>query len=385
MLTELIARYLPDFVSFVGPGHVMYWQWIGLFSLLPLAYAGARLLSTGVAKIVLRVARVTESRWDDLLVVRLTPPLRLFLTGLLAQMLLPILDLAEAPHRVAGDVARFFMVLAGFWTLLRALDLAHEIAKASSWMKTRPTTAPILQLGMRVLKVLIFALGTVTTLQQLGYPVAGLIAGLGIGGLAVALAAQKTLENLLGSIMLSVDQPFRAGDLVRLDETIGVVESIGLRSTRIRTIARTIVTVPNGKLADMRLEDISARDRQHLGLTLDIAYGTRADKIEAVLVEVRELLRRHPRLWPHDLRVSLKELSPTAIVIEVLAWFELQEGDRFNDIKEQQTLEIMRILEDKQVRFAQEVSPPVIAQPAKKPTLDFLTESEAGASPRARG
>jgi len=352
MLRSFALEQLPEMFSRTGPAQILYWQWLALLAVVPLAYSAARLLSTGLAKVLLRVSKMTHAKWDEVFIQRFSAPARLFLTGLLAQMLIGIIDLSERPDHVCTEAARMIMLVASFWGMLRGLDIAHAVAREAQWVKARPATGPVVGLSVRVFKVIVMALGVVTTLQQLGYPVAGLIAGLGIGGLAIALAAQKTLENLLGSVMLSIDQPFRVGDLVKLDDTIGVVELIGLRSTRIRTVARTIVTVPNGKLADMRCEDISLRDRHHLPLSFLLGYGTSSDQVQGVLEDVRALLRSCENVLVEDTKVSLREFATQGISIEVLAWFELGKGASLHEVRERVHLGVMQILERRQVRFA---------------------------------
>jgi MscS family membrane protein len=118
---------------------------------------------------------------------------------------------------------------------------------------------------------------------MLGYPVTSLIVGLGIGGLVVALAAQKTEENLFGAFSIGVDQPFRQGDFVRVDDFVGTVEPIGLRSTRFRTLDRTVVTLPNGRLADMCLESVTARAHLRFAAVIGLVYETTGAQMRVVL------------------------------------------------------------------------------------------------------
>jgi len=142
-------------------------------------------------------------------------------------------------------------------------------------------------------------MGVVAVLSELGYPVASLIAGLGIGGLALALAlaAQKTVENLFGAFSIGVDQPFQEGDFVRIEDFVGTVESVGLRSTRIRTLDRTLIIMPNGKLADMRIETFSVRDRMRLSCVIGLVYSTTETQMRQVLTGLEARLRAHPKIW----------------------------------------------------------------------------------------
>jgi MscS family membrane protein len=196
-----------------------------------------------------------------------------------------------------------------------------------------------------------------TALSMLGVAVGILVAGLGIGGVAVALAAQKTVENLFGSLSIGVDQPFRVGDFVTVDGLSGTVESIGLRSTRVRTLDRTLVTLPNGKLADMRIESYASRDRIKLGCTLLVAHGASPKVLRAVLAALRKLLNEHPKVFP-DVSVALARVTDAAHEIEVLIWFKTTSGPEFLALREEVLLSMIDAIEGAGAKLA--VRPPLV-------------------------
>lgn len=158
-------------------------------------------------------------------------------------------------------------------------------------------------------------------LAQFDYPVGTLLAGLGIGGIAVALAAQKTVENLIGSVAIGIDKPFRVGDAVKIDDLEGTIEEVGLRSTRIRTAERSVVSIPNGKLADMRTESFAPRDRFRFSATVGLAYSTTAAQLEAIVGEIEAWFRAQPKIWKDTIYARFIELGESALNIEVMAWF----------------------------------------------------------------
>lgn len=352
MITEWIRDDLPAPLSNVGPLGVMYWQyllvpWVFLFAL------GLATLTTAIiGRITLRLTKLTHAKWDDLLVENLQGPARLLFTGLFGWVLLPLIEIHGPFEDKLIALMRMLMLLAGFWGLLRAVDIAHEATRASQWVTTRPAVLPVLVLANRIAKIAIGGIGVVTALQQLGYPVAGILAGLGVGGLAVALAAQKTLENFLGSVMLSVDQPLRVGALVNVEGVTGVVEAIGLRSTRIRTFARTIVTLPNGKLADAKIEDFAARERIQLNFTFGVLYSTSKAQLEAIIADVRAFLREHRVVFKDGVFVHFKELGQSSLDIEVNTWLVLGPDDDFRDQRQEILLTIMGIVETHGSGFA---------------------------------
>jgi MscS family membrane protein len=189
-------------------------------------------------------------------------------------------------------------------------------------------------------------------LSQLGYPVATLLAGLGIGGLAVALAAQKTVENLFGAFSIGADQPFREGDFVRIEDFVGTVEHIGLRSTKVRTLDRTLITIPNGKLAEMRLESFSARDRIRLACTIGLVYETSTEQMRQVLTELESVLREHPKIWPDAVVVRFMAFAGSSLDIEIMAWFQTSDWSEFQVIRQDVLLAFMDVVEGAGTAFA---------------------------------
>jgi MscS family membrane protein len=203
----------------------------------------------------------------------------------------------------------------------------------------------LLPLGRKIAKVVLLALGLAAVLNELGFQVASLLAGLGIGGIALALAAQKTVENLFGSVAIGVDQPFRVGDFVKVEDVVGTVEAIGMRSTRLRTLDRTLVTIPNGKLADMRTETFAARDRMRLLANLGLVYGTTAEQLRAVLAGIEAALRAHPLLWPDALSVRFNEFRDSSLNVEVMAWFRTTDWNEFTLVRQELFLSFLGVAE----------------------------------------
>jgi MscS family membrane protein len=189
-------------------------------------------------------------------------------------------------------------------------------------------------------------------ISQFGYPVGTLLAGLGLGGIVVALAAQKTVENLFGSVTLAADRVFRVGDWVKFEGAEGSVERIGLRSTHVRTLDRTVVKVPNGRLADLRIESFGERDRIRFFTTLRLAYGTSAAQLRAVVRDTENLLTTHARVWPDGIAVRLVGLGEYSLDINVNAWFAMTNWAEFEVIRQDILLAIMDIVQRADARLA---------------------------------
>lgn len=340
-----IQEYLPPVLLRYGPYDLMWWQWMALSLLGGLALLLGKGLSYLTQRILGRLAARTAATWDDALVARARAPLTLGWALIVLRLTLPWLELYAPAEKGAGQLLHAGLFIAVFWLVLRSVDVVREHLLASPAAAQNPATTSLIPLVAKSLKIAIVLIVGVAVLSELGYPVASLIAGLGIGGVVLALAAQKTVENLFGSLSIGIDQPFRVGDYVAVDSVQGTVELIGLRSTRIRTLDRTVITIPNGKLADMRIESFTARDRIRLQATIGLVYGTTAAQLRQVLEGIRSTLRDHPRIWPEQIPVYFARFGASALEIEVTAWFGVTDWNEFQGLREEVFMQFMTVVE----------------------------------------
>ena len=334
-------EHLPPYLLRSGPRDLMWWQWLAL----PLLLLCGWLIGYGLNRLTRELATVFVTRvakaLDDKTVVELGGPLTLFWTLVVVSGALRWLGLPAATEDYAYSLIRGCFLFVFFWVLSRLLELWGKHLIASDWARQRKGSTSLIALGVRVGKIAILVVAVVSLVSALGYPAASLIAGLGVGGLAVALAAQKTLEHLFGAFAIGVDQPFREGDFIKIDDFSGTVEAIGLRSTRIRTLDRTLISIPNGKLADMRVENYASRERIRLWCTVGLVYQTTADQMRQVLSGFEAVLRNHPRTCLDSIQVQLKELGASALNIEVMVWFATSDWNEFLRIRQEVLLGFM--------------------------------------------
>ena len=215
---------------------------------------------------------------------------------------------------------------------------------ASQWAKESLTAHSLLLLGARLAKFAVAAVAFIVVLAELGYHATTIIAGLGIGGVALALAAQKTVENLFGAFSLAIDQPFREGDTITVDTISGTVEAIGLRSTRIRTADRTLISIPNGKLADMRIETVNRQDRLRFYCVLGVAHAA-GPQLTQVLSRVEALLRGEALIDKGSIGVHFIGASDSAMNLEVAAMLDTTDGNAFADARQALLLGIVSAIE----------------------------------------
>jgi MscS family membrane protein len=335
-----------------GPLHVFLWQWLGLAIAIPLLMLLAYVLGELLRSVLLRVVLRTEAQWDDQLLDGLRRPFRLMVVAL---GLTPIVELLQINVRVASFInaaARGLVLIAIFWGLLRLIRIAQRRMEANAFEHGQVQARTLIPLLGNFLRVTLVIVAMLVALAQFGYPVGTLLTGLGIGGIAIALAAQKTVEHLFGSVSLAADKAFRVGDWVRAGTTEGAVERIGLRSTSFRTNERTVVRIPNGKLADERIETFGERDRMLMRTELDLTYETTPSQLDTIRDELEATLRAHSKIWAETVMVHVVAFTESSIRIKVMAWFETTNHPEFLRIRHEMYLEFMRIIERNGSSFA---------------------------------
>jgi MscS family membrane protein len=329
--------------------HIAWDGWVSV--VLPLALAAALAISYFVVATVGwlfgRITRRTPTPVDDKLIARLRAPAAAALGFALWRGAIGVVDIDIPPRALAAvdEGTRLAYLAFLFWGILRLVEVGGEWLRHSHWATRNSLSRSMVPLSTRVAKAIIIVIGTITVISELGYPVASLLAGLGIGGIAIALAAQTTVGNLLGTFAIGVDQPLREGDAVKAGDVTGTVESVGLRSTRIRTADRTVVTVPHGALANMNIESFALRDRFRLSLTLRLRYTTTSTQVREILRRIDTLLAEHPKRGPDQPSVHLTDIGDSWLTVDVVASFATADGGEFNDIREDVLLGCIEIVE----------------------------------------
>lgn len=249
-------------------------------------------------------------------------------------------------------LAKTSTLVLGLWVGFRAVETAARIARGRFKAQGRGAAAAVVPLLQKVAKSALILLAAVLYLDNLGVNVSALLAGLGVGGLAVALAGQRTVENLFGGIMLILDQPVRVGDFCRFGDKLGTVEDIGLRSTKVRTLERTVVSIPNGSFSQLELENFASRDKIWLKAELGLRYETSAAQLQAVIASLRALLLAHPRVDPDPARVRFVRFGAYSLDLEVFAYINTGDINEFLAIREEIYLQMMAAIEAAGTGFA---------------------------------
>jgi MscS family membrane protein len=188
--------------------------------------------------------------------------------------------------------------------------------------------------------------------ETLGFNVTAGIAALGVGGIALALGAQKTVENIVGGLSVVFDQPVSVGDFCKFGDTVGTVEKIGMRSTRIRTLGRTLVTIPNADFSSQLIENFAERDMFLFLTTLGLRYETSSDQMRYILVELRKILYAHPKVDPEPARVRFLGYGSDSLKVEIFAYIRVADWNEYLGVQEDINLRIAKVIEDSGSGFA---------------------------------
>lgn len=346
-IRDRISHQAPRLLAVVGPLEV--WQWLTLATFV----IGSALSGLGLRRFLSwTVFRELEKQrsekpisnaivgWSSIT----------FLTGvglLVSDRFIGLPDDVAAIVRTTGSV---FLVL----------TIASLLVLAISYLANRYLSSPdlpghirsVVSLVAGVARVVVVLASFLFLAHLLSIPYQGVIAGLGISGLAVALAAQPTLQNFLSGITLYLDKPVAVGDFCNFGENQGTIEYIGMRSTRVRTVNRTLVSIPNSEFCNMKLENFAHRDRYLLQTMLQLRYETTPDQLRFVLVELRKLLIAHPKIAPEPMRVRFVEFGAHSLDIEVFCYAHCSTVDEFHAIREDVFLRIMSLVGDCGAQFA---------------------------------
>ena len=328
------------------------WHWTILLALIALAYAIGALVVRGVFRAGLSVAESSRIALDESSAGRITAPARMAVSVAIFYGGASALQLPDQANEPVSAVCKVLIVVSVAWLLSRLVDLFSVHAERRLAGRRNTASVMLVPLCRRAAKAFIYILAVLSVLQNLGFSIGGLLAGLGIGGIAVALAAQKTLENLFGGFVLVADRPVRIGDFCRAGEHLGTVEDIGIRSSRIRTLDRTLVSVPNAELSTIRIENYSVRDMMRLHTVLQVGYGTTPDQMRYLLVELRRMLYAHPRTLQDPCRVRFINFGAHSLDIEIFVFIDTKDWNEFTGIREDINLRILDIVAGSGAYFA---------------------------------
>lgn len=336
--------YVGDKLSLLFPQDVALglelWQIIMLSGILVLAYLLAYLATVIIARLALRGAYAERPRLKKFV----TGPLRFLLLVIIVRVSFDLISPSVAVRAIFE--ARTLLIIALYWVSLSIVDLVMYRLAGHMKRNGQHDAVVLLKPAATGVKIIVAIIAIISWLDNLGYEVTTIIAGLGVGGIAVALAAQKSLENLIGSIMIYASQPVRVGDFCSFGKFTGTVEEIGLRSTQLRTLARTLVHVPNALFASAEIENYTQRDKILYRTRLRLDYSVGPGQIRQLLEKIRAYIDEQGFIDEENSRVRFLEFGEYAQELELYVYIKTREFSEYLKYREEVNLRIRDIIED---------------------------------------
>jgi MscS family membrane protein len=316
------------------------WRWLVILAGGALAWFAARLLAFAIAA-VFRRADKNGNGGAELL----RGPMEVVLAVAVLRAAIEFAPPSAIVRLYLERALTMAFVFALAWAGATVIDTVSERWRSRLDLRMKAMTYSILPLGKQVLKLFLFLIAALAVLSAWGFNTTTIMAGLGVGGLAVALAAQKTIENLFGGISVIGDRPVLVGDFGRFGNHMGTVMHIGLRSTRIRTLDRTVVSLPNSQFSTMELENFSARDKIWFHQVLSLRRDTTSEQLRQVLSAAHDVLHQHPRVEVGDIPVRFNGIGSYSLDVEVFAYVLTPDFDVFLGIQQELLLDLLQAVE----------------------------------------
>lgn len=342
-LVEKIRKWFPESASFLG---LEAFKWFIMAVVALLAWPVFWVLGWVLSRIISSPSSAAYPLWRR----ALTGPVLLIAILVLLGFVVEGLG-AGAYAQMVMDT-RTVLVAAVVWTIWVFISLFKTQKSEKLMAAGRPGAAKLMQPMSTLLKVVVLLFGLLFWLNNLGVNITTVLAGLGVGGLAMALALQKPIEDMMGALSIFSQAPFRVGDLVKYKTVIGIVEDIGLRTTRVRTLTNTVVSIPNAQIAYLEVENLSYRTKIRYWPTLRLRYDTKPQQLQEISRRILDALKEHEQVYDEPLRVRFTDFDRDAVLLKVHAFMETTDFAESLQIAEELNYRVMQIVEDAGARFA---------------------------------
>jgi len=330
-------------------------HWLAAITALFITVVAQRYIVVLFHRLTQTIANRTATPIDNILLETAEKPASwlVLVIGLMVTLHLLAVDASQfpliAPLFLLGRAAT---VIIGGWFVWRLIGALATYFRARARETESPLDDQLIPFIAKTLRLLLIITGLLMVAQNLGYSISGLIASLGIGGIAVAMAAKDTLANVFGSIMILVDRPFTVGDWIKTTAFEGVVEEVGFRSTRIRTFGKTLVNVPNSRLANMVIDNIDARPKRRIKMRIGVTYDTTTEQMEQAIAGIETILRNHPGVDQDYSLVKFDNFDDSALSIFLYYFSASTVWEEYLQVRQEVNLQIMQLLESLNLEFA---------------------------------
>ena len=306
-----------------------------------------RVMGHLLTKSIFKAAQKTSSRMDDSLLRQINKPAEFLVVVAGLGIALNLLQLPTEPtdlQQLAEHVLKALLTFNLAWFCYNLVALLENWLNHWAGRTESSLDDHLVPFVRKSLRVFIIGLAVLMLVQNLGYSISGLLASLGLGGLAVALAAKDSLSNIFGSLMIILDRPFTIGDWIKAGDMEGTVEEVGFRSTRIRTFPKTLITVPNSVLMNMSIDNFSQMPKRRIKLTVGVTYATSPEQMRRAVAAIRALLRRHPQIDQEFFLVNFTDFGASSLDIMVYCFTTSTVWAEYLDTRQDVCLRIMDAL-----------------------------------------
>jgi len=333
-VAEFLYERMPD-GTFIG---VEYFKWVFMFLAGVVAYALMYLIGLLLARWLCDVSKPAYARIRRFF----TGPVALLVTLLVMNAVLEAVGIGITAQKIQR--AHTMGTIAWTWVLLAGVTLVRDVYSEHLEGLGKPGAVVLLAPATNAVRILIVIAAILVWLDNVGFNITTLLAGLGVGGLAVALALQRPLEDVLGALSLYTQQPVRIGDFCRIGNELGTVEVIGLRTTRLRTLANSVLAIPNAKLATEQIDNYSARHMILYRPQLRLRYDTSREQLQQILDSIREMLAAHEHIVQDAPRVRFIGFGEDALILEIFAYLATNDYAQYLELAEDVNMKVLGII-----------------------------------------
>ncbi len=335
--------------------NISFQSWLTAIGIIIAAWIVKRIFGVIYDKVLHSISARTRTDFDDLIITSLQKPAEMlvFIGGLyiaFESLQLPVKPInLQALSLVLIKVLVTIAITRAFFNLVSLVD--YFLCKKAE-CTTSSLDDNLVGMIRKCLRGLIIFIAILMVVQNLGYSITGLLASLGIGGIAVAMAARDSIANIFGSLMIIFDRPFKAGDWIVAGHLEGTVEEVGFRSTKIRTFAKTLITVPNNVIANMAIDNFSRMPKRRIKLNIGVTYDTSSVQMQQAVDKIRELLKNHPAIDQEFYLVNFTDFGASSLDIMVYCFTTTTVWGEYLDARQDLSLKIMDILESMGLEIA---------------------------------
>ncbi|MTI87660.1 MAG: mechanosensitive ion channel family protein [Balneolaceae bacterium] len=331
---------------------VEIWQYIGIFIWLLMGIILRKIFEFILDNYVKRLTQKTTIQWDDDLIKSIEKPVGFIFLMTFFLVTYSNLQLSVTVNYYLSAILEIAVSAGVIWLLYNLSDVLSKYLSVYTSKTETQLDDQLVPLIRKTLRFFIVVMGIIAILQNNGYNVASLIAGLGIGGLAVALAARDTLANFFGSITIFVDRPFKMGDWIKVGDVEGTVEEVGFRSTRIRTFYNSLVSVPNSSVANTDIDNLGLRKYRRFKTMLNLTYSTTPEQMEAFVEGIKAIVKSNQHFRQDYYEVHFNSMGTHSLDVLVYVFFDVPDWTTELQQRHNFLLEIMRLAKEVGVEFA---------------------------------